>query len=142
MKTLSGYLNSKVNEEVLSEASTTSMQKATKEIQDLISAYNAGNEKFMKSYVKEVQNRIKKGNPKNVEDCIRKWMKANKKTPDSEITKDEFGMLLHSVTTGCWGYNGEMATSCDLFSMDETSYDELRTEFYSPLRKTYKNLGF
>ena len=38
MKTLSGYLNSKVNEEVLSEASTTSMQKATKEIQDLISA--------------------------------------------------------------------------------------------------------
>ena len=144
MKTLSGYLNQKnINEDVdLNEAASVNVKTASKELQKLIAACNVENEKIMKVFVKEVQDRIKHGSPANVDEAIRGWMKKNSKTPDSEITKDEFKDLFHTVRVHCWNYEGEMVTSCDAFSMDEDSYDRIRPTFAKLRSKTYKNLGF
>lgn len=144
MKTLSQYLNeddgSKGQFDEAAGAAT--IKAARQEIHNIIKICNAKNEELGKAYAKVVQQKIKAGNPKNVDAAIEKWMKKNNKSADDVLTKEEWKKLYHTVTAELWKYDGELATSCDEFDFYEDSSDKAYKVVADARMKALKALGF
>lgn len=135
MKTLADYLKSgftSIDESSLNEEVLANFPTISKGIMKIIDAYNAKTAKMGKDFNDACQKLVKSASKQAVSKAIDKWMKTYGYSSEEELPVGgkEFWNLFYFVRNEAYRGTSVFPTDTDDFSIDETSYDDLRDEYH------------